>query len=137
MCVGITIFVSGSPRYKKNRPQGSILSTVAGILYESMWTRRDKHVPGSWLDRASEAKGGSYAENDVEGVKYVTKIVPFLLIMIPYWGIYGQTKTAFQIQGCQMDSDLNGFQLPISAMNMFNNVAILALVPLFDQVTCI
>ncbi len=53
--------------------------------------------------------------------------------MIPYWGIYGQTKTAFQIQGCQMDVKYGNFELPISAMNMFNNVAILALVPLFDN----
>ena len=54
--------------------------------------------------------------------------------MIPYWGIYGQTKTAFQIQGCQMESQIGSFQLPISGMNIFNNISILMLVPFFESV---
>ncbi len=33
-----------------------------------------------------------------------------------------------------MDSKIGDFQLPISGMNIFNNIAILALVPLFEQV---
>jgi dipeptide/tripeptide permease len=33
-----------------------------------------------------------------------------------------------------MDLDLGNFQLPVSAMNIFNNVTILALVPFLDQV---
>ena len=52
--------------------------------------------------------------------------------MIPFWGIYGQTKTAFQIQGCQMDLDVGGLSLPVSAMNIFNNISILVLVPIFE-----
>ncbi|CAE7466184.1 Slc15a4, partial [Symbiodinium microadriaticum] len=77
---------------------------------------------------------GSYNSNDIEGMKYMMKLVPYLGVMIPFWGIYGQTKTAFQIQGCQMNLYVGGFQLPVSAMNIFNNVTILCLVPLFDQV---
>lgn len=92
-------------------------------------------LPISWLDRANSLHGGSYSPAQVESVKYVLKLAPFLLVMIPYWGIYSQTKTAFQIQGCQMNSEMGGgFSLPISAMNIFNNIAILCLVPLFDQV---
>jgi hypothetical protein len=33
-----------------------------------------------------------------------------------------------------MDLDLGDFQLPVSAMNIFNNITILALVPFLDQV---
>lgn len=135
MCFGVAVFVSGSNSYKKVRPSGSMLSTAGGILYESLIQRYSIKSPtGFLLDKANEEYGGSYASNDVEGVKFVAKLAPFLAVMIPYWGIYGQTKTAFQIQGCQMDSKLGDFQLPISAMNMFNNVAILALVPFTDQV---
>lgn len=28
----------------------------------------------------------------------------------------------------------SGFEIPVTAMNLFNNVAILALIPLFDKV---
>lgn len=135
MFIGVAVFVSGSGRYKKVRPKGSMLSTAAGIVYEAIITRRSYTSPtGYVLDKASEEHGGSFAPNDVEGVKYVAKLAPFLSVMIPFWGIYGQTKTAFQIQGCQMQVDLGGFELPISAMNMFNNIAILILVPYADQI---
>lgn len=33
-----------------------------------------------------------------------------------------------------MDLDLGDFQLPVSAMNIFNNITILTLVPLLDQI---
>lgn len=86
-----------------------------------------------WLDRASKNYGGSYSDALILSVKYIWRLSPFLLVMIPYWGIYGQTKTAFQIQGCQMNVNLGSLKLPVSAMNIFNNIAILILVPLFEQ----
>ena len=70
---------------------------------------------------------------NLRGVKFVARLVPFLSVMIPYWGIYGQTKTAFQIQACQMDVNLSSLKLPVSTMNIFNNVAILILVPAFER----
>jgi len=135
MCFGVSVFVSGSSRYKKVRPSGSMLNIAGGILYEALITRYHDHSPTDFLlDKAKEEHGGSYSSNDVDGVKFVAKLAPFLGVMIPYWGIYGQTKTAFQIQGCQMESKIGDFQLPISAMNLFNNIAILILVPFADQV---
>lgn len=135
MSFGVAVFVSGSHKYKKVRPSGSMLNIAGGILYEALFTRYSVTSPtGFLLDKAKEEYGGSFTANDVDGVKFVAKLAPFLGVMIPYWGIYGQTKTAFQIQGCQMQSTIGDFQLPISAMNMFNNVAILILVPLTDQV---
>lgn len=134
MAVGVCVFVSGSKRYKHVKPRGSMLSMAFGIVHEALWTRWGQKSPtGFLLDRASNLHGGSYPHHDVEGMKFVAKLTPFLGVMIPYWGIYGQTKTAFQIQGCQMDSELGAFQLPISAMNIFNNISILILVPLCDQ----
>jgi len=35
----------------------------------------------------------------VEGVKLVTRLLPYLALIIPYWGIYSQMSTAFQNQG--------------------------------------
>lgn len=134
--VGIAVFVGGSKKYKKFPPSGSMVSRAVGIFYEALWVRRSHRTSDChhWLDVASTQHGGSYEHFEVESVKYVVRLFPFLGVMIPYWGIYGQTKTAFQLQGCQMDSKLGSFQLPISAMNIFNNLSILILVPLFEQV---
>jgi peptide/histidine transporter 3/4 len=95
---------------------------------------KENALPASWLDGASSAngRGGTFSPAFVECVKYVARLIPFLSVMIPFWGIYGQTKTAFQIQGCQMDLDVGGFLMPVSGMNVFNNLSILILVPLFE-----
>ena len=69
----------------------------------------------------------------IEAVKYVVKLIPWLAMMICFWGIYGQTKTAFQLQGCSMDVTVSGsLELPVTFMNVFNTLSILVLVPLFE-----
>jgi peptide/histidine transporter 3/4 len=65
-------------------------------------------------------------------VKLVTRLMPFLLVMIPFWGIYSQMSTAFQNQGCQMNLNMGTIQVPVSALNAFDTIAILLMVPLFD-----
>lgn len=48
--------------------------------------------PSSWLDRAKRSHGGSFAAADVEGVKCVCRLLPFLFFLIPYWTCYTQVK---------------------------------------------
>jgi hypothetical protein len=78
-----------------------MISRAGGILYEGFSKPKQQGL-AHWLEKADKKNGGSYDTHDVEGMKYMTKLVPFLGVMIPFWGIYGQTKTAFQIQGCQV-----------------------------------
>lgn len=84
------------------------------------------------LDRAKQEHGGSYTNIQVECVKLVTRIMPFLLTMIPYWGVYSQMSTAFQNQGCQMNLFIGTAGVPVSLLNIFDTIAILALLPVFD-----
>jgi peptide/histidine transporter 3/4 len=161
--IGIIIFISASKKYKKNPPQGSMLSLFSGLIWEAITSPELQHNAtgrtassttssilkqtidyhhgegqlaldgvATWLDRAKRENGGNYYDNEVESAKYIVRLIPFLFVMIPYWGIYGQTKTAFQIMGCQMNSNIDNISLPISSMNIFNNLAILILVPLFE-----
>lgn len=83
-----------------------------------------------FFDHARQCHGGSFSDVQVSCVKMVARLVPFLFTMVPYWGIYSQMSTAFQNQGCQMQ--LNG--VPISMLNIFDTIAILALLPIFDRV---
>lgn len=136
--LGVLVFISGSARYRKHSPRGSMITRAVGIIIEAGITRRGRakqqYGANHWLDSACKEFGGSYSIADVSSVKYVTRLFPFLAVLIPYWGIYGQTKTAFQIQGCQMYSKIGTFQLPISGMNIFNNIAILTIVPLLTLI---
>ena len=92
---------------------------------------------GHIMDRAKHSHGGSFSNLQVEGVKLVLRLTPFLLVMIPFWGIYSQMSTAFQNQACQMNlyfnSNKTGMQVPVSALNSFDTIAIIILVPIFDK----
>ena len=52
----------------------------------------------TWLDRAKKEYGGTYDFDEVEGVKYVVRLVPYLILTVPYWTVYSQMSTAFQNQ---------------------------------------
>lgn len=80
-----------------------MISIAGGIFWQALTASSttasgEKKKTKHWLEKASTEHGGDFEPSDVEGMKYLWKIVPFLLVMIPFWGIYGQTKTAFQIQ---------------------------------------
>ncbi len=155
---GIVVYVSGSPKYTIKKPEGSMIPTIAGIIYESIsrtccgnnkefkisarvsnddaqldFIQKNKLTgTGDFLNAALTSNGGSYGFFEVEGAKYLWRLIPFLMVMVPFWAIYGQTKTAFQLQGCVMDNKVGTLEIPIATMNIFNNITILALVPLFE-----
>lgn len=136
MALAVAIFVSGTSRYTLLPVAGkSVITSALGVVYEALWTNRQPTASGSSrLDHAKVKHGGSFTENEVEAVKLVADLVPFLFILIPFWGIYSQTNTGFQNQGCQMDLQLSAdSRVPVSALNIFNTVAIILLVPLFDS----
>ena len=148
MFIGVMIFMAGTSRYVIHPSNGSVFSTSTGILYEAYWERRNSTIFTSsvtlkqfsysdtsglsTLDKACGDYGGSYTKNEVEGVKLVSRLVPFLISLIPFWGLYAQINTAFQNQGCQMNLDLGGSEVPISALNIFEALSILVCVPVFD-----
>ena len=135
MVLGVGIFVSGTKKYKMVKPGGSILEYSLKIAYEAVWTQRSKKYEPKLvhtLDKAKVEYGGTYPTADVESLKNITKLGPFLIAMIPYWGIYSQMSTTFQNQGCQMNLNLGSTKIPVSALNMFDTIAILLLIPLFD-----
>lgn len=133
MGLAILVFVAGSPKYKINKPKGSAVGTALAICWEAIWKKRGvKTGTDDILDRASTKHGGSYSRNKVESVKLVTRILPFLGVFVAYWGIYSQMSTVFQNQGCQMNLDAGPIKIPVSALNLFNTISILSLVPVVD-----
>eukprot|EP00981_Chlorochromonas_danica_P006086 scaffold1282_cov195-Ochromonas_danica.AAC.5 len=129
MLVGIFIFLLGSKRYKaEGKPQGSAVAEVLKIVYEAVWIRR-----GQPTDRAKSSYAGSHSNNQVDRAKLVIRLFPFLAVMIPLGTAYGTMNTAFQNQGCQMDLSFGDLQIPVALLNCFNTLAILLLIPIFDQ----
>lgn len=133
MAVAIVVFYIGKRRYKILPPQGSVFSRFLAILWEAGWTRRRTQGVVHWLDKATRAQGGSYEETDVADAKSVTRLFPFLGLLVIYWGVYAQMSTTFFNQGCQMDLALGSLTIPVSALNLFNTVGIIILIPVLDK----
>ena len=152
MAIATIVFLSGWDRYRKMPPSGSVLGKSVGIIWFS--TRSyflDSTTCGSVVDRASIRNGGKssqlvsllfdcsictigpFDESDVKATKMLLRIVPFMLCFIPYWSIYSQTSTAFQNQACQMQLTAGNIDIPPAALNLFDSIAILILVPVFDR----
>jgi hypothetical protein len=139
MCFAIAVFVWGWPKYRKTPPEGSVVTKSLGIIVHGT----SRYATLAWagqrprsdiLDEATTERGGRYLSSDVRAVKMLCRLFPFLLVMIPYWGIYNQTSTAFQNQACQMNLTLSsGVNIPASALNIFDSLIIVCLVPLFDR----
>jgi peptide/histidine transporter 3/4 len=139
MLIAIGVFVSGLPRYKQFPPQGSVVSRSLGILFQAAYRSLKSSIGRGnskgihFLEVAQVEYGGSYTAEEIGAVKLLVRLFPFLLVMIPFWNIYTQMSTAFQNQACQMDLSLGlGVNIPTSALNLFDSVIILMLVPVFD-----
>jgi len=51
-----------------------------------------------------------------------------------YWGIYSQMSTTMFNQGCQMNLRIgNNVIMPVAALNLFDTLVIIVLIPLFDK----
>ena len=88
-------------------------------------------LPPSWIDNANY--NHQYDPSFIESVKYIARLAPFFFVMIPYWLGYGQTKTAFQIQACQMENKVGSFEFPLVAMNLFDALTIILCIPLCEK----
>merc|ERR1712228_817083 len=76
-----------------------------------------------------------YGNEEVESVKSILKMIPFLAFYIMYWCVYAQLNTLFYAQGCQMDISITqSIQIPIASLGLFDVIPILILVPFFDRI---
>ena len=86
-------------------------------------------------------KVGRFSRKQVAASKLVTRLLPFLGVFVMFWTIYSQMSVGFQNQGCQMNLNLSGQaddntggELPIAALQLFDTLAIMIVVPLLDQI---
>ena len=86
-----------------------------------------------WTDAALRRYGGSYTERQVQDIRYVLDLVPFVFLFIVYWACYNSMNTTFYNQGCAMDLSLGSYTIPIAAINLFDTLIIMILIPTFDS----
>uniref|UniRef100_A0A7R9VQN8 Uncharacterized protein n=1 Tax=Chlamydomonas euryale TaxID=1486919 RepID=A0A7R9VQN8_9CHLO len=77
-----------------------------------------------------------YSPKQVEEVKLVLRLLPVFFCCILYWTIYTQMSAMFVTQGNNMHRSFEwngqGFKIPAASMAVFNTVAIIALIWVYD-----
>uniref|UniRef100_A0A8C7GU54 Uncharacterized protein n=1 Tax=Oncorhynchus kisutch TaxID=8019 RepID=A0A8C7GU54_ONCKI len=111
--------------------------TTLGVFLNSlkMCCLHYRHLSGdvaSWLDRAKENNGGCYSETHVENVKVLARLFPLYGLQILYRACITQIPSGYYIQTMNSNLHLNGFLLPIGAMNLISILPLLLLAPLME-----
>ena len=193
MAIGFSIFVVGTPRYKKVPPRGSALGRFFGTVFEAgagswtgigvlagggslMWgtvlTICSYFVPSSadaadttaqqalsvsgmailvlglalliicgqgrtWLEVARRERGGTRPDQDVADAGQVTRLLPYMALIVIFWACYAQMSTNFILQGCQMNlvvgSGPSPWRVSSAFLNLFDTIIILIFIPIFDN----
>lgn len=177
--VSCLVFIAGCWSYVYLPKTGSILTNIFKILFESCQRRTlhrqrennvehisadssdipelksTEHSP-SFLDKAKCRYGGSFHETAVEDVKQLLKILCVFLTLLPYWMVYFQMQTTFELQGLHMKLDISNVEkykichdmnsssyspestkkstLVAAWFSLFDVVFLIILLPLFDRV---
>ncbi|XP_061189598.1 solute carrier family 15 member 4-like [Saccostrea echinata] len=181
ICLALSciVFITGCWSYVCVPKTGSILTNIFKILFESCQRRKiNRHrlnnveqvsadisdipeLPSSesspsFLDRAKYRYGGSFHETAVDDVKQLLKILCVFLTTLPYWMVYFQMQTTFELQGLHMklhlshaetfkicnnsfpnytpNSNPNRSTVVAAWFTLFDVIFLIILLPLFDRV---
>ncbi|XP_006130387.2 solute carrier family 15 member 5 isoform X1 [Pelodiscus sinensis] len=117
--------------------KGSSLLTTFGVVANAlkMCCVRYHHLHEdvtSWLDHAKENYGGWYSETHVENTKLLVQLFPLFTFQILYRICIMQIPSGYYLQTMNSNLNLNGFFLPIAAMNVISIVPLLILAPVLE-----
>ncbi|XP_032076989.1 solute carrier family 15 member 5-like [Thamnophis elegans] len=120
-------------------PRGSCLLTVCGIIINALKVccvqcRYFSGNVANWLDHAKENYGGHYTETQVENTKLLIRLFPLFAFQVLYRSCVMQIPSGYNIQAMNSNLNLNGFLLPIAAMNLISILPFLILAPLLECV---
>ncbi|KAM6436957.1 solute carrier family 15 member 5 isoform 1-T1 [Liasis olivaceus] len=120
-------------------PKGSCLLTVCGIVINALKVCcvQCRYFSGNvtnWLDHAKENYGGHYTETQVENTKLLIRLFPLFAFQILYRLCVMQIPSGYYLQTMHSNLNLNGFLLPIAAMNLISILPFLILAPLLECV---
>jgi len=89
-----------------------------------------------WVDsvRHEAGEGERFRDDDVDGVKDIWLLTPFIAYAIPFWAVYNQMYTSFISQGCQMNNVIGGTSFAPSSIGGYNGIVIVIMIPIAEYV---
>ncbi|RUS82580.1 hypothetical protein EGW08_009654 [Elysia chlorotica] len=136
MGLAAIVFVLGQANYQKTKPKGKVkykkTKPKGKVNYKK--TKPKEGSEKKILARSKKSFGGRYDDHLVDGVASVVKVIPFVLLSIMFWAVNAQMSNTFFAQAERMDIRLGSVNIPAAALNAFNTIGIIVLIPLVDKV---
>merc|ERR1719489_391550 len=105
-----------------------IAAVIIICLIMLIWFGQD----ANWVLQAGKKKPGVYTDEELDGVRCVYALCPYVGFAIPFWAVYNQMYTSFISQGCQMQYVINGKAFAPQTMTTYNSVVIVIVIPIFN-----
>mmetsp|Transcript_1730 Transcript_1730/g.4193 ORF Transcript_1730/g.4193 Transcript_1730/m.4193 type:complete len:619 (+) Transcript_1730:110-1966(+) len=90
-----------------------------------------------WLDKAALRTGSTsarrFSAKQVEEVRLVLRMMPIFLTTVLYATVYTQFSSFFILQGDYMQRQFAGVTIPAATLTIFDTIAIITLVPLYEH----
>lgn len=141
MILAMVFLIAGRNTYIHHPPTGSMITKSFTIIRQGIQRRKivkskqkDGDTTVSFFDGAKKQYGGSFDTELVDGITSSLKVLPIFFTIIFYWAIYSQMTSTFFLQGELMNASLGKTTMPIAALNIFNVVIILVLIPIMDRI---
>ena len=111
------VFVMGSSRYVKMKPQGSQVVQILKVLYQSVRSLTS-------LETQKESNGGRFKDQFIEDTRSLGYLLPLFSLIIPFCVGYGQMCTAFYTQATKMNPHTFGWRIPVEEMQLIDPLAV-------------
>ncbi|XP_076460129.1 solute carrier family 15 member 4-like [Babylonia areolata] len=147
MLVALVVFLLGRQNYRYRTATGSMLADSFSVCWQGCrrtsregqgqsqsQSQEERGASQQLLDSARKQFGGSFSNEVVDGVVSVVRILPVFFVLIMYSTSYAQMHSTFFIQGERMDLSIGSTKVPVAALNVFNNVVLIILIPVLDRV---
>ncbi|KAJ2832966.1 hypothetical protein GGI24_001025 [Coemansia furcata] len=126
--VGIIVFVSGSKKYVKKQPQGTVLTKVWRCMRYAR--KNKKEGQAHWLDGALGAENVEWNDEFVIGLQRSLRACKVFLFYPLYWALYNNMSDNFINQGLTMKRP--GW-LSVDQLNVVNSLVLVISIPIFDN----
>ncbi|KAJ2330351.1 hypothetical protein GGH92_009562, partial [Coemansia sp. RSA 2673] len=126
--VGIVVFVAGSKRYIKKKPQGTVLTKVWRCMRYAR--KNKKEGQAHWLDGALGAENVEWNDEFVIGLQRSLRACKVFLFYPLYWALYNNMSDNFINQGLTMKRP--GW-LSVDQLNVVNSLVLVISIPIFDN----
>lgn len=134
MCLATFVFWFGRKKYVRVPPSGvkkeNYVNITAYAIRQVFYNIKQVFYRRNGV-RVWEAVAGKYSAKAIDGARAVNRILMIFAFTPIYWALWDQNLSEWVLQADKMDRSFFGFELLAGQVQTFNQVFLIALIPVF------